>query len=51
MIATTRSSESVRETPVFVAFELSQREWKLALTPGIGERPWVRTIPAGTSRR
>ena len=47
MIATTRSSESVRETPVFVAFELSQREWKLALTPGIGERPWVRTIPAG----
>jgi transposase len=47
MIATTRSNESVRETPLFVAFELSQREWKLALTPGIGERPWVRTIPAG----
>ena len=44
MIATTRSSESVRETPVFVAFELSQREWKLALTPGRGERQRVLKI-------
>jgi transposase len=47
MIATTRLSESVRETPLFVAFELSQREWKLALTSGFGVRPWLRTIARG----
>ena len=47
MIATTRSETSVRERPLFVAFELSQREWKLALTSGVGERPWLRTITAG----
>lgn len=47
MIATTRPALSVRESPLFVAFELSQREWKLALTSGFGERPWLRTIARG----
>jgi transposase len=47
MIATTRPETSVRETPLFVAFELSQREWKLALTSGFHARPWLRTIRAG----
>lgn len=46
MIATTRSAPSVRETLLFVAFELGQREWKLALTSGFHTRPWVRTIAA-----
>ena len=32
---------------LFVAFELSRREWKLALTSGFGVRPWLRTIAAG----
>lgn len=47
MIATTRPEMSVCERPVFVAFELSQREWKLALTSGCGVSPWVRTIARG----
>ena len=47
MIATTRPGVSVCEATLFVAFELSQREWKLALTSGFGERPWLRTIAAG----
>jgi transposase len=47
MIATTRPELSVRETPLFVAVELSQREWKLAMTAGFQVRPWLRTIAAG----
>ncbi len=46
MNATTRSMVSVGETALFVAFELSQREWKLALTSGFGVRPLVRTVAA-----
>jgi transposase len=47
MIATTHPELSVREAVLFVAFELSQKEWKLALTSGFNERPWVRTVVAG----
>lgn len=47
MIATTRGESVRRETPLFVAFELSQKEWKLALTSGLNERPWLRTVAAG----
>jgi transposase len=47
MIATTRPETSVGETPLFVAFELSRREWKLALTSGVNQRPWLRTIASG----
>ena len=47
MIATTRPELSVNETPLFVAVELSQREWKLAMTSGFRVRPWLRTIAAG----
>jgi transposase len=50
MIASTRSLPSVGERPLFVAFELSQREWKLALTSGFAARPWLRTIAAGDVR-
>ena len=35
------------EAVLFVAFELSRREWKLALTSGFGVAPWLRTIAAG----
>ena len=32
MIATTRSERSVSEPTLYVAFELSKKEWKLAVT-------------------
>ncbi len=47
MIVKTHPELSVREAVLFVAFELSRREWKLALTSGFGVRPWLRTIAAG----
>lgn len=47
MIATTHPETSVKERPLLVAFELSQREWKLAMTSGFGPQPWVKTIAAG----
>ena len=45
MIAATQPMTSVRERVLYVAFEVSQREWKLALASGMRERAWVRTIP------
>ena len=47
MIAKTHPVLSVREAVLFVAFELSRREWKIALTSGFGVVPWLRTIAAG----
>lgn len=38
---------SVNEPTLYVAFELSLKEWKLAVTTGFGIAPWVRTVPAG----
>lgn len=43
MIATTRPEASV----VFVAFELSKKQWKLALTSGFGQPVWVQSVSAG----
>lgn len=36
---------------LFASFELSNREWKIAFTVGRGQRPRVRTIPAGDRER
>ena len=47
MIAKTHPVLSVREAVLFVAFEVSRREWKMALTSGFGVVPWLRTIAAG----
>lgn len=47
MIATTRPEMSVSEPTLFVAFELGQKEWKVALTSGVAPRPWVKTVPSG----
>ena len=44
MIATTRPEISVSEPTLYVAFELAQKEWKLAMTSGFGVQPWVRTV-------
>jgi transposase len=47
MIAAARSDVSVNEPVLYVAFELSKKEWKLAMTSGFGMPPWLRTVPAG----
>jgi len=47
MTATIRPTFSVNEPTLYVAFELSLKEWKLALTTGFGIAPWVRTVSAG----
>jgi transposase len=39
--------ESVRETTLYVAFELGKTDWKLAMTVGMSIDPWVRTVAAG----
>jgi transposase len=50
-MATTRSEfRSVSEPTLYVAFELSKKQWKLALTAGFGVAPMTRTIPAGDLR-
>lgn len=48
MSATTRPEfRSVSEPTLYVAFELSAKQWKLAMTSGFGVGPWIRTVPAG----
>ena len=49
MTATTRPElGSVNEPTLYVAFELSAKQWKLAMTAGGGVDPWVRTVPSGS---
>lgn len=50
MIATTRPEISVSEPTLYVAFELGQKEWKLAMTSGFGIAPWVRSVASGDWR-
>ena len=50
MIAATRPEMSVNEPALYVAFELGQKDWKLAMTAGFGVDPWVRTVPSGDLR-
>jgi transposase len=51
MTATTRPEfGSVCEPTLYVAFELSAKQWKLAMTSGFGMEPWVRTVVAGDLR-
>ena len=47
MIATTHPAMSVCEPSLYVAFELGQQHWKLAMTVAFGVAPWVRTVPGG----
>lgn len=50
MIAPTRPVVSVSEPTLYVAFELSKREWKLGMTSGFGVAPWIRTLGSGDWR-
>jgi transposase len=47
MTATIRSEWSVREATLYVALEISKREWKLAMSAGFGLEPWLRTVRGG----
>jgi transposase len=47
MIVATRPESSVSEATLYVAFELSKHEWKLAFTSGLGATPWLRTVISG----
>jgi len=52
MMTMTRISESTAAPAcLLLAFELSERTWKLGLTSGRGQRPRVRQIPAGAMDR
>jgi hypothetical protein len=45
--ATCSQIGSVSERTLFVAFELSAKPWKLAMSSGFGIDPWIRTVAAG----
>src|SRR6185369_2415485 len=47
MTANRATGMSVSEPTLYVAFELSAKEWKLAMTSGFGVAPWLQTVPAG----
>lgn len=47
MTAATCSEVSVSESVLFVAFELGQEQWKLAMTSGLGVAPVVKTVRRG----
>lgn len=44
---TTRQSTTTTSAPLYLSFELGERDWKLAFTIGLGQRPRHRTIRAG----
>lgn len=50
MTAATRPETSVNESTLYVAFEVGKKEWKLAMTSGLGVEPWVRTVASGDLR-
>jgi transposase len=47
MTALTRPELSVSEPTLYVAFELGKKDWKLAMTSGVGIEPWLRTVASG----
>ncbi len=48
MEPTTRPEESNGKSAVlYLSFELGQKEWKLAFTIARGQKPRIRTVPAG----
>lgn len=51
MTTMTRLAECIAPTrTLYVALELSARQWKLAMTSGFGQRPRQRTIAVGDGR-
>lgn len=51
MSATHATQSTVPQGPVlYMAIELSLATWKLAFTVGSGQKPRIRSVPAGISR-
>ena len=51
MTRTSQSTPAAIETTLLVAFELGERTWKLGFSTGLGQRPRMCQIPAGTVDR
>ena len=52
MMTMTRTGESTATMPsLLLAFELGERSWKLRFTIGLGQRPRIRSVPAGAMAR
>jgi len=49
--ATRTVPESTTAGSLFVAFELSEKTWKLGFTTGHGQKPRERTVPARQQER
>jgi transposase len=49
--ATCNVQESMTEGTLFVAFELSEKTWKLGFTTGQGHKPRERTVTARQQAR
>lgn len=47
MSETTQQTEYSTLSTLYLAFELSQKKWKLGFTASLGQEPWKRTIEAG----
>jgi transposase len=47
MAATLKNEYNAFEPVLYLAFELSNKEWKLGFTIGFGQRPRIRTVVAG----
>jgi transposase len=49
--ATNNTNSNMADVPLFVAFELSEKTWKLGFTIGHGHKPRERSIPARDQER
>jgi hypothetical protein len=49
--ATQHEQRNPTEATLFVAFELSEKTWKLGFTTGHGQKPRERTVPARQQER
>jgi transposase len=49
--ATHNANDNIAEAPLFVAFELSERTWKLGFTTGHGQKPRERSVTARDQAR
>ena len=43
---TTKDQNTAIQPHLYIAFELSQKEWLLGFTTGFGQKPRLRSIPA-----
>ena len=49
--ATPKTNGNITEATLYVAFELSDKSWKLGFTTGHGQKPRERNVPARDQER